>query len=143
MELRVYPVYTVLGGRVLFAEGEVLGAPGDGHPSDRNAHRLMQLTGRETERLLIFAAAELARRRMREGILLSQPDCVALASDVAMEAARAGRSYAEVQGSASGDRRARARLLPGVAELLEHPLQVEATFGDGSRLVALRGLVRP
>ena len=30
MELRVYPVYTVLGGRVAFAEGEVLGAPGDG-----------------------------------------------------------------------------------------------------------------
>ena len=29
-ELRVYPVYTVLGGRVAFAEGEVLGAPGDG-----------------------------------------------------------------------------------------------------------------
>jgi allantoinase len=30
MELRVYPVYTVLGGRVVFAEGEVLGAAGDG-----------------------------------------------------------------------------------------------------------------
>jgi urease gamma subunit len=101
----------------------------------------MQLTGRETERLLIFAAAELARRRMREGIPLSHPDCVALASDVAMEAARAGRSYAEVQDSATGIV-GREQLLPGVAELLEQPLQVEATFGDGSRLVALRGLVR-
>ena len=102
----------------------------------------MQLTGREHERLLIFMAAELARRRLREGILLSQPDCVALASDVAMEAARAGRTYAEVQRSAEGIVR-RAQLLPGVAELLEAPLQVEATFGDGSRLVALRGLVAP
>jgi urease gamma subunit len=102
----------------------------------------MQLTGRETERLLIFAAAELARRRMREGILLSQPDCVALASDIVMEAARARRSYDEVQAAAAGIV-ARDQLLPGVAELLEHPLQVEATFGDGSRLVALRGLVRP
>ncbi|UGS34733.1 urease subunit gamma [Capillimicrobium parvum] len=101
----------------------------------------MQLTGRETERLLIFAAAELARRRMREGILLSHPDCVALASDVAMEAARAGRSYEEVQDSAAGIV-GREQLLSGVAELLEQPLQVEATFGDGSRLVALRGLVR-
>ncbi len=30
MELRVFPVYTVLRGRIAFAEGEVLGAPGDG-----------------------------------------------------------------------------------------------------------------
>jgi len=29
-ELRVFPVYTVLRGRVVFAEGEVLGAPGNG-----------------------------------------------------------------------------------------------------------------
>ncbi len=102
----------------------------------------MQLSGRETERLLIFAAAELARRRLREGIPLSHPDCVALASDVALEAARAGRSYAEVQSSVEGIV-TRSQLLAGVAELLEEPLQVEATFGDGSRLVALRGLVRP
>jgi urease gamma subunit len=101
----------------------------------------MQLTGRETERLLIFTAAELARRRMRDGIPLSHPDCVALASDVAMEAARAGRSYEEVQASVAGLVEC-GQLLPGVAELLEQPLQIEATFGDGSRLVALRGLVR-
>ena len=96
----------------------------------------MQLTPREAERLLIFTAAELARRRLREGILLSHPDCVALACDVAMEAARAGRSYEEVQASVDRDRRARPAL-SGVPELLEQPLQVEATFGDGSRLVAL------
>jgi len=29
-ELRVYPIYTVLRGAVIYAEGEVLGAPGDG-----------------------------------------------------------------------------------------------------------------
>jgi dihydroorotase-like cyclic amidohydrolase len=29
-ELRVYPMYTVLRGRVIYAEGEVRGEPGDG-----------------------------------------------------------------------------------------------------------------
>jgi urease subunit gamma len=102
----------------------------------------MQLTAREVERLLIFTAAELARRRRREGILLSHPDCVALACDVALEAARSGRSYAEVEASVHGIV-ARRELLPGVAELLGEQLQVEVTFGDGSRLVTLLGLVAP
>ena len=56
---------------------------------------------------------------------------------MAMEGARAGRSYAD-----ASRRRGvvgRGQLLPGVAELLEQPLQVEAAFGDGSRLVALEG----
>ena len=30
MELKVYPVYTVLRGRTVYAEGEVRGQPGDG-----------------------------------------------------------------------------------------------------------------
>ena len=100
----------------------------------------MQLSPRETERLLIFTAAELARRRLREGIRLSHPDCVALACDVAMERARAGAGFDEVRGAVHG-LFAREHLEPGVAELLDAPLQVEATFGDGSRLVPLEGLV--
>jgi urease gamma subunit len=100
----------------------------------------MQLSPREVERLLLFSAAELARRRLREGILLSHPDCVALASDIVMERARAGMCYADAGAAVRGLLR-REQLEAGVAELLEAPLQVEATFGDGSRLVALEGLV--
>jgi urease gamma subunit len=102
----------------------------------------MQLTPRETERLMIFTAAELARRRLREGIRLSHPDCVALACDVALERARAGASWDDVRGSVHG-LFAMAQLEPGVAELLDAPLQLEATFGDGSRLVPLERLVAP
>jgi urease gamma subunit len=102
----------------------------------------MQLSPREHERLLLFTAAELARRRLREGIPLSHPDCVALASDVALERARGGASYAEVQAAVRGLVR-RDQLFPGVAELLAAAPQVEVTFGDGSRLVALEGLVAP
>jgi urease subunit gamma/beta len=101
----------------------------------------MLLSPRELERLQLFTAAELARRRIRDGILLSHPECVALACDVALEAARAGRGYDEVRDAVRGLLEPGA-LLPGVAELLDAPLQVEVTFGDGSRLVSLEGLVR-
>ena len=30
MELKVFPVYTVLRGKLIYAEGKVLGEPGDG-----------------------------------------------------------------------------------------------------------------
>ena len=100
----------------------------------------MQLTPREAERLLIFTAAQLARRRLDEGIPLSHPDAIALASDAVLERARAGGGYEEVRAAAHGIVR-RDQLLPGVAELLQGPAQVEAVFGDGSRLVPLERLV--
>lgn len=101
----------------------------------------MQLTPREVERLLIFTAAELARRRLSQGIPLAHPEAVALATDEVLERARAGGGFAEVRAAAHG-LFARDQLLPGVPELLESPLQVEAVFGDGSRLVPLERLVR-
>jgi urease gamma subunit len=100
----------------------------------------VQLTPREAERLLIFTAAELARRRLDQGIRLSHPDAIALASDAVLERARAGGGYDEARAAAHGIVR-REQLLPGVAELLQGPAQVEAVFGDGSRLVPLERLV--
>jgi len=101
----------------------------------------MQLTPREHERLLIFTAAELARRRLRDGIPLSHPDAIALASDVVLERARAGDDYATVCASVHGLFE-ESQLVPGVAALLAGQAQVEAVFGDGSRLVPLERLVR-
>jgi len=92
----------------------------------------MQLTPKEAERLLIFTAAELARRRLAEGVPLSHPDAIALASDVVLEEARVS-----VHGLLS-----REQLFPGVAELLAAPAQIEAVFDDGTRLVPLEKLVR-
>jgi urease gamma subunit len=100
----------------------------------------MQLTPREIERLLVFTAAELARRHLGQGIRLSHPEAVALASDTVLERARAGGSYADVRESVRGLFR-RDQLLPGVPELLAGPHQVEAVFDDGSRLVPLEALV--
>lgn len=102
----------------------------------------MQLTPKELERLLIFTAAELARRRLAEGIALSHPDAIALASDTVLERARAGASYEEAR-AAAHSLLSRDQLIPGVLELLEAPAQVEAVFGDGTRLVPLEDIVAP
>jgi urease subunit gamma/beta len=98
----------------------------------------MRLIPLEEERLLIFAAAELARRHRAAGLPLNHPEAVALICDALLDAARAGASYAEVE--AAG----RAALLPahvmdGVATLLDE-VRLEVLIGDGTRLIVL---VRP
>src|SRR5258706_10018849 len=57
----------------------------------------MRLTSWEEERLLIFSAAELARRHRAAGIALNAPEAIALICDAMLEAARAGARYAEVE----------------------------------------------
>ena len=57
----------------------------------------MRLLPREQDRLLLFLAAELARKRRARGLRLNQAEAVALISDEVCEAARDGRSYAEAE----------------------------------------------
>ena len=95
----------------------------------------MRLLPREQDRLLIFLAAELARRRRGRGLRLNQAEAVALIADEVCEAARDGRSYAEAEAVGY------ATLGPqdvadGVVELVRR-VEVEALFGDGSRLLVL------
>ena len=95
----------------------------------------MRLLPREQNRLQVFAAAELARRRRARGLLLSQAEAVALISDEVMEAARDGLDYAAVE------QRGYEILVP--ADVLEDvpPLvgriELEALFADGHRLIVL------
>ena len=56
----------------------------------------MHLTQREQEKLLIFVAAELARKRRARSLKLNYPEAVAILSEEIMEAARDGKSVAEV-----------------------------------------------
>src|SRR5919204_266495 len=53
-------------------------------------------TPRQQEKLLIFVAAELARRRAGRGLKLNYPEAVAVISAELMEGARDGRSVAEL-----------------------------------------------
>ena len=95
----------------------------------------MRLTPWEEERLLIFTAAELARRHRDRGLALNQPEVVALICDAMLEAARAGAGYLEVEvaGRAAVDP---ADVLPGVRELIDD-VRLEVLLGDGTRLVVI------
>jgi urease subunit gamma/beta len=95
----------------------------------------MRLIPWEEERLQLFAAAELARRRRASGLLLNHPETVAIICDAMLEAARAGRTYGEVE--AAGREAVRPdEVLPGIRELLDE-VRLEVLFGDGTRVIAL------
>lgn len=95
----------------------------------------MRLTAWEEERLLIFTAAELARRHRDRGLRLNAPEAVALICDAMLDAARAGASYAEVE--AAGRAAVTVdQVLTGVAALVPE-VRLEVLMDDGVRLVVL------
>ena len=94
----------------------------------------MHLTPREQEGLLIYVAADLARRRQARGLKLNYPESVALISEAMIEAARDGRRVEEaIQAGMAvlnpDD------VLDGVPEMATL-VQVEATFPDGTKLAS-------
>src|SRR4051794_34334575 len=95
----------------------------------------MRLLPREQERLLLFLAAELARKRRARGLALNQAEAVAIIADTVCEAARDGASYAEAEAAGYASL-GTADVLDGVAALVPR-IEVEALFRDGSRLVVL------
>lgn len=100
----------------------------------------MHLTPREQEKLMVFVAAELARKRQARGLKLNYPEAVAIISAEILEAARDGRSVAEIMVLGTKILR-REELMEGVADML-HEVQVEATFPDGTKLVTMHDPVR-
>jgi urease subunit gamma len=100
----------------------------------------LHLTPREQEKLLIFVAAELARKRQARGLKLNYPEALAILSAEIMEAARDGRSVAEIMDFGTTILK-REDLMEGVAEMI-HEVQVEATFPDGTKLVTVHDPVR-
>ncbi|HEX2754581.1 MAG TPA: urease subunit gamma [Candidatus Limnocylindrales bacterium] len=95
----------------------------------------MRLTAWEEERLLIFGAAELARRHLSAGIQLNAPEAIAIICDALLEAARAGRSYAEVE-AAGLAAVAPDDVIDGVRALVDE-VRLEVLVGDGTRLIVL------
>ncbi len=100
----------------------------------------MHLTPREQEKLMIFVAAELARKRQARGVKLNYPEAVALISAEILEAARDGKSVADIMVLGTKILK-RDDLLDGIPEML-HEVQVEATFPDGTKLVTVHDPVR-
>lgn len=95
----------------------------------------MHLTQREQEKLLIVVAAELARKRQARGLKLNYPEAIAILTAEIMEAARDGRSVAEIMVWGQSILR-RDDVMAGIAEMI-HEVQVEATFPDGVKLVTI------
>jgi urease subunit gamma len=95
----------------------------------------MNLTPREMDKLHIFVAAELARKRKDRGLKLNHPESVAIISDHILEGARDGKSVSDLMSSGKNVLK-RDDVLPGVLDII-HTIQVEATFVDGTKLVTV------
>jgi urease subunit gamma len=95
----------------------------------------MHLTPREQEKLLIFTAAELARRRRARGLKLNHPEALAIITAEILEGIRDGRSVSELMAAGLGILR-RDDVMEGVPEMIDE-VQVEGTFPDGTKLVTV------
>jgi urease subunit gamma/beta len=101
----------------------------------------MLLTPTELERLTIYTAAELARKRRAKGLKLNHPEATAIIADEILEGAREGRSVADLIGFGSTILTSD-DVMPGVGDLMPM-LQVEGTFPDGTKLVTIHEPIRP
>jgi urease subunit gamma len=95
----------------------------------------MHLTAREQERLLIFVAADVARRRRARGLHLNYPEALAVLTAEILEWARDGKTVSEIM-TLGANILTHDDVMPGVGEMI-HEVQVEATFPDGTKLVTV------
>jgi urease subunit gamma/beta len=95
----------------------------------------MRLTAWEEERLLVSAAAELARRHRAAGLRLNAPEAIALICDALFEAARAGGTFADVE-AAGRAAVGPDEVLDGIRELVDE-VRLEVLLDEGTRLVVL------
>ena len=95
----------------------------------------MHLTPREQDKLLIFTAAELARRRRGRGLRLNYPEATALITAEILEGIRDGRSVSDLMAFGITVL-TRDDVMEGVPEMVSS-VQVEATFPDGTKLVTV------
>jgi urease subunit gamma len=100
----------------------------------------MHLTPREQEKLLIFTAAELARRRRARGLKLNHPEAVAIITAETLEGIRDGRTVSELM-AAGLTILGRDDVMEGVPEMIDE-VQVEGTFPDGTKLVTIHRPIR-
>lgn len=95
----------------------------------------MMLSPRETEKLVIYQVADLARRRRGRGLRLNFPEAIAVITEALLEAARDGKSVAETI-DLGKQVLTREDVMDGVAEMITI-VQVEATFRTGTQLVSV------
>src|SRR5512132_3293324 len=100
----------------------------------------MHLTPREQEKLLIFTAAELARRRRARGLRLNHPEALALITAEILEGIRDGRTVSELMAAGLTILR-RDDVMEGVPEMIDE-VQVEGTGPGGTKRVTIHRPIR-
>ena len=100
----------------------------------------MHLTPREQDKLLIFMAAEVARRRRARGLRLNYPEALAFITAEVLEGIRDGRSVSDLMAFGITVLE-RDDVMDGVPEMLQE-VQVEGTFPDGTKLVTIHDPIR-
>jgi urease subunit gamma len=100
----------------------------------------VHLNPQEQEKLMIVVAADLARRRQARGLKLNYVEAVAILSAEVMEAARDGKTMADIM-SFGARILTRDQVMEGIPEMI-HEVQVEATFPDGTKLVTIHDPIR-
>lgn len=95
----------------------------------------MHLSPREMEKLMVFSAGELARKRKARGLKLNHPETVALITSELLEEIRNGKTVAEVM-ELGRHILSRDEVMEGIPEMIPE-IQVEGTFPDGSKLVTV------
>jgi urease gamma subunit len=100
----------------------------------------MRLTEREVDKLLIFTAADVARRRKSRGLKLNHPEAIALITAEVLEGIRDGRSVADLM-AFGATVLGRDDVMEGVPEMIKE-IQVEGTFPDGTKLVTVHDPIR-
>jgi urease subunit gamma/beta len=100
----------------------------------------MRLTEREIDELLIFTAADVARRRRARGLKLNHPEAIAVITAEVLEGIRDGRSVADLM-SLGAQVLTRDDVMEGIPEMI-HEIQVEGTFPDGTKLVTVHDPIR-
>ena len=101
---------------------------------------VMHLSPRESEKLLLFLAGELAEKRKNRGLKLNYPEAIALISSNLQEAARDGKSVADLM-QYGATILTRDDVMEGIPEMI-HEIQIEATFPDGTKLVTVHDPIR-
>jgi urease gamma subunit len=100
----------------------------------------LHLTPREIDKLLIFSAGELARKRRARGLKLNHPEAVALITSEILEMIRDGRTVADIM-TAGSTILSTTDVMDGVATMIPE-IQIEGTFPDGTKLVTIHQPIR-
>jgi urease gamma subunit len=100
----------------------------------------MRLTQREIDKLMIFTAGEVARKRKARGLKLNYPEAVAYITSELLEEIRNGKSVAELM-TLGAKILTSEEVMEGVPDMV-HEIQVEGTFPDGTKLVTVHQPIR-